>query len=410
MRVAFVSQPWATPIPPSESIAIWINEVAHRLAASPEVSAVRVYAVGGNDPPRPAAHDGVEYRYVRQTHPWLRAKARELAGRLRRSRRPFFASRLYHRGYPVAVGRDLCTSPCDVVHIMNFSQFVPVIAAKAPGASIVLNMRCEWLSDLDPRWIRSRLRRTDLVLGCSEHVTRLAAAAFPEHAGQFATVYNGVDTEAFRPAERPASKRVVFVSRVSPEKGVHVLFEAFDRVLDRHPDAELELVGAEAHVPRDMLAGVSRDSAVRALAPFYAHGYLNGLRTRFPRVTERLRQCGSVDHAEVAARLRHADLFVAPSLSEAFGNAVVEAMASGLPVVATRVGGHVETVADGRTGLLVPPGEAVALADAIDGLLEDVAARRAMGAEARRRAVSLFSWDAVVDCLMGHYRQLVATA
>jgi glycosyltransferase involved in cell wall biosynthesis len=206
------------------------------------------------------------------------------------------------------------------------------------------------------------------------------------------------------------SKRVAFVSRVSPEKGVHVLFEAFDRVLQRHPDAELELIGAEAHVPVDMLASISREPAVRALTPLYTSEYLNDLRARFPRVAERLRHDGGVGHAEVAEKLQRVDLLVAPSLTEAFGNGVLEAMASGLPVVATCVGGHAETVEDRRTGLLVPPGDAPALAEAIDRLLADVPTRRAMGDAARRRAVSRFSWNAIAECLMGHYRRLVPLA
>jgi spore coat protein SA len=195
---------------------------------------------------------------------------------------------------------------------------------------------------------------------------------------------------------------VLFVGRVSPEKGVHVLFEAFGRVLREVPDVELELVGAEQHA--DMIVEVTRDAVVAALRPLYHVDYLNDLRAKYPAVAKSMWHGGYVNHAEMPEKYRQADLVVVPSLSESFGMASVEAMACALPVVAARVGGLAENVVDGSTGLLVPRGDAAMLAGAIVDLLRDDARRQAMGEAARRRAVALYSWDRIVDRTLELYR------
>ena len=98
---------------------------------------------------------------------------------------------------------------------------------------------------------------------------------------------------------------------------------------------------------------------------------------------------------------------VLPSLEEAFGLPLAEAMASGLPTVATRVGGMPELVVDGETGLLVPPDDAGALADALVRLLEDPALASRLGAGGRARAVERFSWDAVAERALSLYQPLI---
>jgi glycosyltransferase involved in cell wall biosynthesis len=101
-----------------------------------------------------------------------------------------------------------------------------------------------------------------------------------------------------------------------------------------------------------------------------------------------------VFHEKLAEYYRSADVFVFPSIwDEPFGIPVIEAMAAGLPVVATRVGGVVETVEDGKTGFLVPPADSHALAEAISALVQDRALRERLGAAGRERALELFSFD-----------------
>ena len=109
---------------------------------------------------------------------------------------------------------------------------------------------------------------------------------------------------------------------------------------------------------------------------------------------------------EVIQILSHATVFACPSLYEPLGIVNLEAMACGAAVVAAAVGGIPEVVADGETGLLVPPDDAAALATAINTLLRDPARTAAMGARGRIRAEADFSWDRIARQTADLYRQL----
>jgi starch synthase len=103
----------------------------------------------------------------------------------------------------------------------------------------------------------------------------------------------------------------------------------------------------------------------------------------------------------------HAALFVCPSVYEPFGLINLEAMACGAAVVASRVGGIPEVVADGETGVLVPPGDVPALAAALRSLLEAPERRRALGQAGRRRVEALFSWDRVAERTLEVYAEAI---
>ncbi|MFQ5669633.1 MAG: glycosyltransferase [Acidobacteriota bacterium] len=115
-------------------------------------------------------------------------------------------------------------------------------------------------------------------------------------------------------------------------------------------------------------------------------------------------------HAEPARLLAAFDLFALTSRAEGCSNALLEAMAAGLPVVATRVGGNAEAVIHGVTGLLVPPGDGEALGEAIGSLLADPVRAAAMSAAARRRARDRFSLQGMVDAYSRLYARLVGAA
>lgn len=185
-------------------------------------------------------------------------------------------------------------------------------------------------------------------------------------------VPNGIDLGSFFPSrERAAApRRIVSVARLRPEKGHDVLIDAAGVVFREFPDAALSIVG-DGPLNHQLAALVSERG-------------LGG----------RVRLSGHSD--AVAATLREHDLFVLASRSEAFPNSVVEAMACGLAVVATRVGGIPELVDDGRTGLLVPAGSPGALAAALLRLLREPALARALGDAARAHIVSRYSFDRMV--------------
>jgi glycosyltransferase involved in cell wall biosynthesis len=125
-------------------------------------------------------------------------------------------------------------------------------------------------------------------------------------------------------------------------------------------------------------------------------------------IAERIRFVGKVAHDEVPWWMAAGDVFCLPSLSEGLPTVVCEAMACGRAVVATAVDGTPEIVDDGATGLLVPPREAPALADALERVLDDPATRARFEEEALRRAVTTYTWEANARAHVALYEALVA--
>jgi glycosyltransferase involved in cell wall biosynthesis len=137
---------------------------------------------------------------------------------------------------------------------------------------------------------------------------------------------------------------------------------------------------------------------VKGLESFYRCDYFGEIKRRIPdRLKERVVFHGNVVHRELPGHYGRATVFVNPSLSDAFPLTVVEAMAAGLPIVASAVGGVPESVANEITGLLVKPDSADALASGLCRLLADGNLRARMSVAARDRALTLFSWQAIAD-------------
>jgi glycosyltransferase involved in cell wall biosynthesis len=179
-------------------------------------------------------------------------------------------------------------------------------------------------------------------------------------------------------------RRVVCVSRMVPRKGIGDLVRALVRL-----PADVELVVAGGP-PLDRIDEDPEIQRLRELA------------TRIG-VVERCRFVGSLDRAEVAALLRSADVVACTPWYEPFGIVPVEAMACGVPVVGTRVGGLRDTIEDGVNGLLVPPRRPDEIATAIGTLLADPARRRALGAAGARRADRLYRWPTVARAVLSVY-------
>ncbi|MCB0072984.1 MAG: glycosyltransferase family 4 protein [Caldilineaceae bacterium] len=430
MNIAFICQPWDEAVAPvrAGSIPIVTYQLARRLAPA---AAVTVFAKRGAEQPAVDQDEhGISYRRfcvarAEQTLRPLRLADRMLAqvGHAE----PLFGTALFYRDFGQRVARQLAeTQPPStptVVHIHNFSQFVPVVRAAMPRAKIVLHMHCEWLTQLKPRTVARRLAETDLVLGVSDYLTDKIRARFPAQALKCHTLVNGVDVPAFRPAHDAADTvpaadgpRLLFVGRVSPEKGVHTLLAAFGQVAARYPTARLDIVGPLGETPYEYIVRVADDPHVAELAAFYdgrlrhrAGSYQRRLDAAIrPELADRVHFHGAVSHGDVARFYRAATLLVNPSLSEAFGMSVIEAMAGGLPVVTTRVGGMTEVVADGEVGRLVPPNDADALAATLVDLLADRDAHTAMRAAGPAHAAR-YDWDAVTATLAGHYARLLDT-
>jgi len=126
-------------------------------------------------------------------------------------------------------------------------------------------------------------------------------------------------------------------------------------------------------------------------------------------MADRVRFIGFIPNEDLPCWYRKADLVVLPSVYETFGIPLIEAMASGTPVLATRVGGIPEIVEDGRVGILVEPGSVEQLADGIRNLIRDDKRLFQMGEEARQMVIDKFSWDKAVTTLLQYYREILLT-
>lgn len=195
---------------------------------------------------------------------------------------------------------------------------------------------------------------------------------------QIAVLYNGLDLDAF--PERSLSsapRRVLTVAGLRPIKGIDVLIEAAAEVVQHIPDARFTIVGDGPD--REVLEAQARRLGLEPHVEFLGH------------------------RDEIPSLLAATDLFVLPSRSEAFPNALLEAMAAGLPAIATAVGGVLEVVEDDRTGVLVEPEKPAVLARALIGLMRDRDRAARLGRAARAAMRERYSLRSMVQRLEDLY-------
>jgi glycosyltransferase involved in cell wall biosynthesis len=244
----------------------------------------------------------------------------------------------------------------DLIHAHVFSAgFLAVLLAKGPGIPVIVSENSTAFPRGEVRgWQRAMARyafgHADLVCPASEDLGRHIATLGVRTPQR--TVPNVVDTTLFAPPPQPPARdpdgrvRMLLVALLDPKKGIEHLLRALALVRrDRSADFALDVVGDGPL--RGHLVDLARSLDLETQVSFL------GLR----------------DKREVAELMRGADFFVLPSLWENLPNVVIEAMATGLPVVATRVGGVPEML-DERTGRLVAPGDDGALAEALKAMLD----------------------------------------
>lgn len=229
---------------------------------------------------------------------------------------------------------------------------------------------------------RYALRHADHITATGVRLAEATVRYAPE--GKPVTVVPyGVDLDAFRPQPKPdgLAPTIGSVGRLSPEKGLLYFLKAAAEVARRRPDV------------RVLLAGDGPE------------------RRRLERLAARLRLhvefAGEAPHERVPDILARLDVFVMPSTYEGFGVAALEAQAMEVPVVASDVYGIPDVVEDGVTGILVPPRDVPALADALLSLLDDAGKRRAMGSAGRRFVAERYSWQQNAARMEALYRDLL---
>jgi len=234
----------------------------------------------------------------------------------------------------------------------------------------------------------------DRVISVSRYLRKELENKYLMDRDKIHVIYNGVDLNRFRPnlETQHIRKRfnlkdshvILFVGRLVPYKGAEFLLEAVPKVLNSHPKTRFMVVGS----PRYDSPRVGR--VLRRL-----------------NVRKSLIFTGYVEDQELPYFYALCDVFCFPSLWEGFGLPPAEAQACGKPVVAFNHCSLPEVVADGKTGVLVPPGDSEAIAEALIQLLDDEDMRVKMGLEGRKRVEALFNWSSVTEETIKVYEKVL---
>lgn len=288
-----------------------------------------------------------------------------------------------------------------IPHVMTSHSLEPLRPWKAEqlAGGYAISCFCE----------KTAIEAADAIVAVSHGMKNDILRCYPHvDANRVAVIYNGIDTDEFHPAGDPAvlaqfgvdpgRPAAVFVGRITRQKGVvHLLAAA------RHFDPEVQLV---------MCAGEPDTAEIGAEVNALV-AQLKTERTGVIWIDE------MIPRAKLRQLLGAASMFVCPSVYEPFGIVNVEAMACGLPVVASAVGGIPEVVEDGETGYLVhfspdpngnpldPAGFAEKFAESVNRLARDTTLAKQMGAAGRRRAVERFSWRSIGEQTLSLYQSLV---
>jgi glycosyltransferase involved in cell wall biosynthesis len=297
-------------------------------------------------------------------------------------------------GYPTVVLRlreMLRHLQPDLVHAHYLTSYglLGVLAGVRP---LVVSM---WGSDvldfpfkspLHRRLVAWIMARADMLMSTSEAMVRTVRPWLPSDRTVHVTPF-GVDVDAFHPAgEEPEGPVVIGTScYLIPRKRIDLLLRSAATLIRRPSGPEIRVRIAGEGAERARLEALAAELGIADRVTWL--GWLNG--------------------EDLAAAIREFSLMVVPSRQEAFGVVALEAAASGVPIVATRVDGFVESVAEGISGLLVPPDDEEALTAALASLVDDGERRRAMGRSARDWVCRTYAWNLTAERMAGLYAQVI---
>jgi D-inositol-3-phosphate glycosyltransferase len=368
MNIAMVSlttSPLTTDITPHESVRVHVSELAAALGRAGNKVTVYTQRTEAGGPDQVPFAPGVTVEFI--------------------SSRPLSDGDLIaHIGeFAARLARRFTANRPDVIHAHHWiSGLAAVGGAKDLDIPVVQSFHGLAASPGTRARMEKALGRgaSALITTTESESDGLVRLGVPRK--HIATVPSGVDTETFAPtgpamlAESEAP-RILMLSRRFDPRDVATVIAALTRI----PDAELVVAGGPS---RDAL---DDDPAVQRLRSIAAKAG----------VAERVTFLGQVDHADVPALLRSADLTVSVPVQEEFGRVSIESMACGTPVVVSAVGGYLDSVINDVTGVYAQPGRPVELARRIRGLLADQTRLTAMGIGGVDRARSRYSWERIAN-------------
>lgn len=318
--------------------------------------------------------------------------------------RPYFKRGILPTGSPafaLKLARYVRAHHTALIHCNDIdSAYYAALPARAAGIPLVWTCWAWWLAERGWKsaFYGAFLKR---IVTPTRAMRSQLVAANPRLDARTAVIPFGVDTTEFSPGEGGASFRrefgiapsvpvVTVLARFQSVKGHATLLDAAPAILDAAPETRFLLVGDTAFDTQDsyetgraLRARVAADARLRAAVVF----------------------CGF--RRDVPNALRASDIVVCPSWFETYGMANIEAMACGVPVVSTNVGGPTETIVDGETGLLLPPREPDALAARVLALLRDPGLCRRLGENGRRRVLVQYDLRDSAQRLQEVYRALL---
>ena len=272
-----------------------------------------------------------------------------------------------------------------VVKLHTPAVLCRTINGASPGGSRADTCLSEWAE-------QALVRRANLITSPSRCLAADVARRWGLESARIRVIPNPIDEQMFCPVGPPGSSAdVLYVGRLERRKGVETLIDAVPRVLGRVAGARFRLVG------RDHPSGPRGESMVCCLSRRLGKSRITGGVVDFTK---------PVPRTELPGLYRSAAVCVVPSLYENFPYTCLEAMACGCAVVASRTGGIPEILADGVDGLLVPPGDALALSEAIARLLKDPKFRLALGRRARQTVCERFGRQVIGGRTADAYAEL----
>jgi glycosyltransferase involved in cell wall biosynthesis len=399
MKIALVAQ-HATPLSPRagtgpDSDDLGLSELTRMLARHGHHVTLYAQKQLAGQPGQARLHDGVRVEHLSAGPVPPAPEPRGDAGLLERV--PAFSGPLRSR---------FESERPDVVHALHWTSGLAALAA-ARDLSIPVVQEFSSLGVTERRVRVQAGGAAAARIRLEPAIGRSAAAVVATHSAEVSDLASlgvhrsaikvvpwGVDTDTFTP-EGPAAKRngrprLLTVADLREREALQTLLRALTRV----PGAELLIVGGPARVD------LPRDGEYVQLARFA--GSLG--------LADRVIFTGAVEHGALPALLRSADLVVSTCQYEPSGTTSLQAMACGIPVLAPLVGGHMDAVVDGTTGLLIPPGRPALLAQRIRQLLAHPILIEAYGVAAADRAKSRYSWDRIADETLAVYEKAAIAA